>query len=60
VFPAGYDDPAEVARLLGARRFAIAPLITHRYQAAEALRAFEPVARAPWEIVAGTIDWRDG
>lgn len=57
VFPAGYDDPNGIARVLGERSLAIKPLITHRFPAAEALAGFDLVMRAPQEIVGAVIDW---
>lgn len=60
VFPSGYDDPNEIARhLAGERRFAIKPLITHRFPAAEASAMYDLVIRAPQEIVGGVLDWRN-
>lgn len=57
VFPAGYDDPKEIAQVLSERRLTIEPLITHRFPAAEAVAAFDLVMRAPQEIVGAVIDW---
>lgn len=57
VFPAGFDEPADVARLLGERALAIAPLITHRFSVGQVREAYEVVMRAPREMVGGVIEW---
>jgi 2-desacetyl-2-hydroxyethyl bacteriochlorophyllide A dehydrogenase len=57
--PSGYDDPADIARAIGEGAFAIKPLITHRFPAAEAEAAYDLVIRSPREIVGGVIDWRE-
>jgi 2-desacetyl-2-hydroxyethyl bacteriochlorophyllide A dehydrogenase len=60
VCPSGYDDPNDIAQhLAGKQRFAISPLITHRFSAREAEAAYDLVKRAPQEIVGGILDWRD-
>lgn len=59
VFPAGYDHPSDIARVLGERQLAIKPLITHRFSSADAKAAFDLVMRAPQEIVGAVIDWSD-
>lgn len=54
--PSGYDDPNEIAAAIP--RFAIQPLITHRFAAGEVDAAYDLVIRSPKEIVGGIIDWR--
>jgi 2-desacetyl-2-hydroxyethyl bacteriochlorophyllide A dehydrogenase len=57
VCPSGYDAPDTIAAALGTGDFSVAPLITHRFAAKEAVAAYDVVMRAPWEIVGGVIDW---
>lgn len=57
VCPSGYDAPETIADALGSGDFAVKPLITHRFQAGDAVDAYEVVIRTPWEIVGGVIDW---
>jgi 2-desacetyl-2-hydroxyethyl bacteriochlorophyllide A dehydrogenase len=59
VCPSGYDDPNGIAQYLaGSKKFAISPLITHRFPASEAVAAYNVVIKSPWEIVGGVLDWR--
>lgn len=57
-FPAGYDDPNEIAAALGPAGMTIKPLITHRFTPDEIGAAYDLVIQSPREIVGGVIDWR--